>query len=95
MAKSKAANGDRKGKKKLRRTWIDEHPDVRAAQAAIDQAERDARQPKWVADPNAYCNSARDAGVRVGEVKAKLKEVVARLKGEFDKAVGLEDGTGG
>ena len=88
MAKSKGSNGDRKAQKRLRRTWVDEHPDVRAANAAIEAAERDARQPKWIGDPKAYCESAKNAGTRVTEAKAKLKETVERLKGEFDKALG-------
>jgi hypothetical protein len=43
MSKSKSAGNDRKAQKRLRRTWVDEHPDVRSANAAIEQAERDAR----------------------------------------------------
>ena len=84
MAKSKGAD---KSVKKLRRSWVDEHPEVRAASAAIEEAEKQAHAPKWVADPAAYCASAKDAAGRIKEAKTRLKEVIDRVKGEFDRAL--------
>ena len=84
MAKSKGAD---KSVKKLRRTWVDEHPEVRAANAAIEEAEKQAQAPKWIADPAAYCASAKDAAGRAKEAKARLKDVIDRVKAEFDKAL--------
>jgi hypothetical protein len=93
MAKSKANDSDRKAKKKLRRSWIENHPDVRAANNAIVDAQKQIHEPKWIADPAAYCASVGDAAGRVKQAKAKLKETVDRLKGEFDRATGLDGGT--
>lgn len=84
MAKSKSTD---KSIKKLRRSWVDEHPEVRAAIVAIEEAQKQAHQPKWVADAAAYCASARDAAGRVKDAKARLKDVVERVKAAFDRAV--------
>jgi hypothetical protein len=89
MAKTKNDDSERKTKKKLRKSWLDGHPEVRAAVEAVERAQKLAEQPKWIADPYGYCSSARDAVTGVPVAKEQRGVVVDRLRGEFDRAVGL------
>jgi hypothetical protein len=91
MAKAKS-DPDRKSKKKLRRTWIEHHPEVRAANEGIERAQKLVEQPKWIADPMLYCKSARDAMAGVERAQEHLDLLVEKLRNEFDQAVGLVQG---
>jgi hypothetical protein len=91
MSKNKTEATDRKSKKRLRKTWLDGHPEVRAASEAVERAVKLADAPKWIADPSGFCTSARDAVAGVQVAKEQLHVVVDRLRGEFNRAVGLED----
>jgi hypothetical protein len=86
-----AKNGgvDKKKLKRLRKGWIENHPDLRAANGAVEQAQKLVKEPKWVSDPAAYCASSDDAAQRVREAKQSARQVADRLKGQFNQALGL------
>jgi hypothetical protein len=86
---SKNGAVDKKKLKRLRKSWLANHPDLRAAHAAVEQSQKLVHEPKWVADPTAYCASADKAQERVREEKKKAKEVADRLKSQFNQAMGL------
>jgi hypothetical protein len=81
------ADPDTTLKAELRSQWIEHHPDLAAAVAAVANAEAAAQAPTWNADPLVFISNAKAARTAVERARANVATVRAQLGAADDNAV--------
>jgi len=77
--------------KRLRDPWVEGHPELAAAKAAIAEAEEAAKHVAWQADPLAFAEANRKALASIDDAKRNFAEVTSRLRKQYNDELGITD----